>query len=87
MHLYFSGALMHNQIHYLVFPHHKIEFQENIAAFTVVNLPDDEQPIKIFTNFDRSAIITDKGKVYIFGGRDYSKKGGESGKLEVLTDF
>lgn len=33
-----------------------------------MNLPS--RPIKIFTNFDRSAIITEDGKAYIFGGKN-----------------
>jgi hypothetical protein len=38
-------------------------------------------PRKIFANFDRSAIVNGKGELYIFGGRDYSYCGGESGEL------
>ena len=39
------------------------------------------KPIRIFAQFDRSAIVTDEGKAYIFGGKDMSHIGGESGKL------
>ena len=42
------------------------------------------KPIKIFAKFDRSAVITEDGKCYLFGGKDYSNCGGESGNLEVL---
>lgn len=39
-----------------------------------MNLPS--RPIKIFVNFDRTAIITEDKKVYIFGGKDLSHREG-----------
>ena len=53
-------------------------FNEHICAPTP--LPIDH-PRKIFASFDRSAVTTKDGQVYIFGGRNFSYCGGESGEL------
>ena len=49
-------------------------FREHVSSPTIVNIPG--RPIRIFANFDRSAVITDDGKAYIFGGKDMSDLGG-----------
>ncbi len=51
-------------------------FKENICTPTILPI---EKPIKIFANFDRSAIIDADGNAYIFGGRNYAYCGGETG--------
>lgn len=56
-------------------------FNENICTPTILPI---RNPIKIFANFDRSAIIDGEGNAYIFGGLDYSYCGGEKGSLETL---
>jgi hypothetical protein len=56
-----------------------IGYQENVSSPTIIELPS--RPIKIFVNFDRSAIITEDGKAYLFGGKDMAYLGGESGEL------
>lgn len=44
-----------------------------------MNIPG--RPVRIFANFDKTAVITDEEKAYIFGGKDLSAIGGESGRL------
>jgi hypothetical protein len=34
------------------------------------------KPIKIFTQFERTAVICEDGKAYLFGGQDLFKYGG-----------
>ena len=65
-----------------IFPY--LAFNEHICAPTPLPI---QKPIKIFANFDRSAIINEVGEAYLFGGRDYSFCGGESGELEILKGF
>ena len=82
---YFMGSIDLNQNPFSSKGSIIVEFSENICSPTIIELPS--LPIKIFANFDRSAIITEDGKLYIFGGRDLSKVGGESGKLDVIDKF
>jgi hypothetical protein len=53
-------------------------FKENICTPTILPI---KNPLKIFAAFDRSAVIDAEGNAFIFGGRDFSHCGGESGAL------
>ena len=48
-------------------------YKEHASSPIPLNI---EKPIKIFANFDKSAVITADGKAYIFGGKDLSHIGG-----------
>ena len=85
MNTFFMGSIELNQNPFASKKQIIVEFQENICSPTIMELPS--LPVKIFANFDRSGIITEDGKLYIFGGRDLSKRGGESGKLDIIDDF
>ena len=46
-------------------------------------MPIEGTPIKVFAKFDRSAILTKEGLLYIFGGKEVE---GQSGEVEVVKD-
>ena len=46
-------------------------------------MPIQGFPLKIYANFDRSAILTTDGVVYTLGG---NKFGGRTGELEVYQN-
>ena len=62
----------------------QLAYNEHICAPTPLPIED---PRKIVACFDRSAVINGAGEAYLFGGRDYSYCGGESGELEMLEGF
>lgn len=72
---YFFGSVEHNQF---PFPRRNTicNLVHNDDICTPTRIPIEGKPKKIFAGFDKTAIITEDNRCYLFGGADKTKYGG-----------